>query len=69
MLEGITYATATGKDNMDPLVPVIGSLASGTFSIGRNYHGFLDEFRISKELWIILFYPDSRTAAERLRQL
>lgn len=50
MLEGITYATATGKDNMDPLVPVIGSLASGTFSIGRNYHGFLDEFRISKRV-------------------
>lgn len=48
MLEGTAYATLSGKDNGDPLIPVTGSLTSGSLVIGENYHGFMDEFRISK---------------------
>ncbi len=48
MLEGTAYATVSGKDNGDPMIPLTGSLTSGSFVIGENYHGFMDEFRISK---------------------
>ena len=50
MLEGTAYATESGEDNGDPMIPITGSLTPGSLIIGKNYHGFMDEFRISKKI-------------------
>ena len=50
MLEGNAYATESGGDNGDPIIPITGSLTTGSLVLGKNYHGFMDEFRISKKI-------------------
>ncbi len=49
-LEGITYATASGTDDNAPLVPVVGTIIQGSFHLGKNFTGFMDELRIEKKI-------------------
>jgi len=45
-LEGVSYATVSGSDDGEPLIPVIGTIAPGKLNIGNRYYGFMDELRI-----------------------
>jgi hypothetical protein len=42
--ESIVYATSTGRENSEVHTPVIGNI--GRFSLGGNFSGLMDEFKI-----------------------
>lgn len=47
--EAVLYTTEKGGNRDDIALPHIGRGSDGLFTIGKNYTGFLDELRISRE--------------------
>lgn len=47
--EAVLYTTEKGENRGDIALPHIGRGSDGLFTIGKNYTGFLDELRISRE--------------------
>lgn len=46
--EALTYATASGRQGPGICSPKLGSISEGEIILGRDYTGFIDEFRMSR---------------------
>ena len=49
-IEAVTHSTPSGREETEFYLPYIGDLRTGDIILGKNFSGFMEDVRISKEL-------------------